>query len=97
MTMAYTAYVFEYVYSGTNLGVYLHGFPTDTAVTYSARPVRVVGAGAPIGVQLTVGPVYPHVDGTLARVADIAGVWHDHIGSPPWSFIMLDAIEEAVA
>ncbi|WBB79125.1 hypothetical protein O7606_23555 [Micromonospora sp. WMMD882] len=95
--MAYTAYVFEYVYSGNSFSVYLHGFPRDTAVAYSVRPVRVVGGGAPIGARLTVGPVYPHVDGTLARVADVEGIWHDHIGSPPWSFIMLDAIEEAIS
>lgn len=95
--MAYTAFVFTEVRVGTHLGVYLHGFPRDTAVSYSVRPTRTFGFGAPGGAQLTVGRVVPHVDGTLAREAWVDGVWHDHIGNPPVWNITLDAIEEAIS
>jgi hypothetical protein len=45
---------------------------------------------------LRVGAVIPHVDGTLARIADADVVWHDHIGNPPWGSVALDVIEEQV-
>ncbi len=66
---AYKEYSWDYIAPGATVGVYIHGYPDNWALTYCGVVYALEGeAYYPLGqIDVTQTEVTRHVDGTLAH------------------------------